>query len=415
MVANGDKIHFYIFYDAFIANFLWDLGISFCIAAIDNVRTTNYTEVVTMLSKRLIQSVMKESDDTIDRLKTTILELESEIVKLKSNNLELEKSSNRALKMENAQLKSFLLTSKEKSTNPKLVSMTDYEEGKVINYSASSAVKEVYKTEKYAKKELKQSDHRSFRRFLNESEVLIKIWHPCIIRFFGFDYGDSAHPPAICLAFEPSSLSQAIEPHDLNNKEKNRITVEIALGMRYIHSNNLMHRNLKPNNILLSNNNHVRISDLGLTKEEDPELFQSKGIGSPEFMAPELFDDEDELEEPYTSKVDVYSFGVILLYIVTNQHPKVRKKNLWEDIPPNVIATVVPWAADLIHQCVALSPSDRPTFNEIFEILTLRNFDLLTYTNPIRLTSQQRSWKKEIESRILKIEAFEYQHRLTPS
>ena len=89
--------------------------------------------------------------------------------------------------------------------------------------------------------------------------------------------------------------------------------------MRYIHSNNLIHRDLKPDNILLSHSKHVRISDFGLTKENDLTFSQSKGVGTLRFMAPELFevDENNERIQRYNNKVDVYSFGIILIYIVT--------------------------------------------------------------------------------------------------
>ena len=293
----------------------------------------------------------------------------------------------------------------------KCVNNQEYEVGSVIGGGATSTVHEVYKKEKYARKELKQFDHKSLQRFLQESGILLRLRHPCIVRIIGIDYGDSSHPPSIYLSFEASSLDKSIQDHSLTKKDKNRITVEIVLGMRYIHSNNLMHRDLKPANILLSKNHHVRISDFGLTKEEDAETSQTIGIGTLRFMAPELVQEQvGKQKERYTNKIDVYSFGITLIYIVTEEYPT-NTIQIWNGVLP-ALPTVVPWVVDLIHKCLQVSPNNRPTFNGIFEIMQAHNFDLFNETSASKLTIQQQQSKKDIEHRIRKIEAFEYQHRL---
>ena len=190
------------------------------------------------------------------------------------------------------------------------VSFDDYKEESEIGEGATSSVKIVVKKaqEKFAKKELKEFDHKTFQRFLMEAEILFKLRHPCIIRIHGMNYGDENHRPSIFLSLEPTSLEKAINEKILSNEQKNRITVEVVLGMRYIHKRNFMHRDLKPLNILLSKNLHVRISDFGLAKEEDLSVSQSKGVGTLRFMAPELFEENDDDGIAYTNKVDVYSF-----------------------------------------------------------------------------------------------------------
>ena len=236
--------------------------------------------------------------------------------------------------------------------------------------------------------------------------------HPCIVKFIGINYGDSSHPPSIFLSLEPSSLEKAIQLHELTNEDKNRIVVEIVLGMRYIHSNKLMHRDLKPDNILLSQNKHVRISDFGLAKEEDLTISQSKGVGTLRFMAPELFevDEDNERIRKYNNKVDVYSFGIILIYIVTEKYPTHNLRNILNGVLPKLPSTVIPWVVELVHRCLQSSPNNRPTFNEIFEILKSHDFDLFNERNSTKPRPTQVKSRQEIEHRILKITAFEYQH-----
>ena len=378
-----------------------------------------HPQIVTLLSNGPIQNPTAGSGKTVEKQESTIKKFATPNSQLNSENAELQQvifelqNENSQLKTENSQLKSFLRAVKEKPTELDSANFQTYEEGPILGFGAQSNVREISKVEKYAKKELAQFDHKSLQRFLQESETLVRLRHPCIVRIHGFDYGDSSHPPSIFLSLEKNSLEKSIQKHQLTNEEKNRITIEIVLGMRYIHRNNNMHRDLKPANILLSQNKHVRISDFGLAKEEDFQASQSKGIGTLRFMAPELFPNEEENEkERYTNKVDVYAFGIVLIYIVTDEYPKYNMAKVLTGELPQLPSTVCPWVVELIHQCLQLSANDRPTFNDIFEILKSHDFDLFAESNPSEPTIQQRKSKEKIERRILKIEAFEYQHQL---
>ena len=180
-----------------------------------------------------------------------------------------------------------------------------------------------------------------------------------------------------------------------------------------------MHRNLKPSNILLSKNNHVRISDFGLSKEESLEISLSKGVGTMRFMAPELFEEEEDDNDidkkqsniRYTNKIDVFSFGISLIYIVTEEYPQFNFNDASDSIAHKLKGKVVNWVRELIHRCLSHSPDNRPSFAEIFEIMKLHNYDMFNDNKSGEMTSMQQHQKKEIEKRILKIEAFEYQHQ----
>lgn len=147
----------------------------------------------------------------------------------------------------------------------------------------------------------------------------------------------------------------------------------------------------------------------------EDEISQIKGSSTLLFMAPELYDNGDNKDEDafheQMNKVDVYSFGFILIYIATNSIPKYNLKKKITGISPKLPSTVVPWVVELIDQCLQVTAENRPTFKEIFEILKSHTFDLFEETISSKLTAQQKKSKKEIEKRILKIEAFEYQHR----
>ena len=128
------------------------------------------------------------------------------------------------------------------------------------------------------------------------------------------------------------------------------------------------------------------------------------------FMAPEIFEESDD-GITYTNKVDVYSFGITLIFIVSGIYPKFSLKNAMMGIMPEFSDEMVKWVRELIVKCLSPSPDDRPSFAEIFEIMKSNNYDLFNDMKSSKLTTKQKKMKSEIEKRILKIEAFEYQHR----
>ena len=346
------------------------------------------------------------------QLETNNEQLTNKIRQLESSNEQL---TNKPLQLEssNEQLKSYLSALKEKVSKIEFINFDDYKEESEIGKGATSNVKIVVKKsqERFAMKELKEFDHKAMQRFISEAEILFKLHHPCIVRIYGMNYGDRDHSPSILLSLEPNSLENAINDKILSKEQKNRITVEIVLGMRYIHSRNFMHRDLKPLNILLSKNFHVKISDFGLAKEEDLSVSQSKGIGTLRFMAPELFEESNDYDGiKYTNKVDVYSFGITLIFIVNDSYAKFSLKNASNGVIPALPKSITSWVHKLIVRCLSPSPDERPSFAEIFEIMKSNNYDLFN-EKISNLTSKQKAMIYEIDKRILKIETFEYQHR----
>ena len=271
--------------------------------------------------------------------------------------------------------------------------------------------------EKFAKKELREFSGKNLQRFVGEGEILFSLPHPCIVFIVGVNYGDESHPPSLILRLEPTSLEAAIASGELDALQKNRAAVEVVLAMRYVHKRGFMHRDLKPSNILLSKKRHARVSDFGLARMEDIESSQSKGVGTLRFMAPELLADDDENEggenggARYSGKVDVYSFGVVLIYIVTGSYPKFNMRSVVNGVPPKLPADVAAWVRDLILRCLSLAPGSRPSFAEIFEVMKANNYDMFADSRGKKLTSKQQHMKDEIGARVLKIEAFEYQHQ----
>ena len=99
------------------------------------------------------------------------------------------------------------------------------------------------------------------------------------------------------------------------------IIYEICSAMMYIHKMKIIHRDLKTTNILLDFNKHVKICDFGISKVMNltTETSLTHEIGTLLYMAPELFQPDSQ----YNEKIDVYAFGVVLYFVLTNgKYPK---------------------------------------------------------------------------------------------
>jgi len=93
--------------------------------------------------------------------------------------------------------------------------------------------------------------------------------------------------------------------------------IQMCLGISYIHSKNILHRDLKTQNIFITKDGNVRIGDLGVAKMLSSQTqFASTFVGTPYYLSPEMCE-----EKPYNEKSDVWALGVIFYEIVTLKRP----------------------------------------------------------------------------------------------
>ncbi|KAL9275541.1 Serine/threonine/tyrosine-protein kinase HT1-like protein [Drosera capensis] len=148
------------------------------------------------------------------------------------------------------------------------------------------------------------------------------------------------------------------EPHSVPLNLVLRLSLDVARGMQYLHSEGILHQDLKSENLLLGEDMVAKELILGFTSTY-------------RWMAPEMIK-----EEHHTKKVDVYSFGIVLWEILTALIPfadltpeqaafAVCQKNARPPLPPNCPRGL----SDLIKRCWTANPERRPHFDEIVSIL----------------------------------------------
>ncbi|XP_050267796.1 serine/threonine-protein kinase STY46-like isoform X9 [Quercus robur] len=210
------------------------------------------------------------------------------------------------------------------------------------------------------------------REFTQEVIMMREIQHKNVVQFIGA----CTRPPSLCIVMEYMSGGSI---HDFLHKQKNvfthpdliRVAIDVSKGMKYLHHNNIIHRDLKAANLLMDGNGVVKISDFGIARMQAQSGVMTAETGTYRWMAPEVIE-----HKPYDHKVDVFSFGVLLWELLTGKLPYeqlsplqaavgVVQKGLRPIIPKQTPQKL----GELLERCWQQDPSSRPEFSEILEIL----------------------------------------------
>ena len=161
-------------------------------------------------------------------------------------------------------------------------------------------------------------------RFEQECNILRELKHPCIVQFLGVVQDPNNRRPILLMELMEESLTGFLEhsPVSLPFHIQVNITHDIALALAYLHSNNILHRDLSSNNILLNAGSKAKVTDFGMSKmvEANPRMTRSKITqcpGTPVFMPPEAL----RAKPRYSDKLDTFSLGVLVIQIITRTFP----------------------------------------------------------------------------------------------
>ena len=274
-----------------------------------------------------------------------------------------------------------------------LINPSHYKEEKIIGEGKFGSVSLVHSKSnckyKIALKEIPAdlNEKDSQKYFIREVLVMAELNHPSLIKMIGFSLPSkndlffkiySEYIPngtllnALCrdeLADESSII--------LTPTIRSKIIYGIASAMEYLHKQKIIHRDLKPENIFLDKENHPIISDFGLSRFCTNDLMMTKKLGTPYYMAPELFSDDSDTNIPITNKIDVYAFGMTLLtmfsttFSFSGRKPRTISQLLRYILSGKryIIPNDVPeFYSDLIQKCWLNNALERPSFEQIVKL-----------------------------------------------
>lgn len=254
----------------------------------------------------------------------------------------------------------------------KRFSLDDVQLGQVLGTGTVGTVylaKSKSSDQQYAIKILQtaiSNDELVKRRFRREMEILERLAHPHIIRYFG----GGIHEGQLFYAMEMlegGNLRDLLERYGcLSWQEVASVGRQVSSALQYAHNYGIIHRDLKPGNLFLDGDAKVKLGDFGIARDTNAADITSQGltVGTHAYMSPEQIKGE-----PINGKADLYSLGCVLFELVTGHKPfeglnfAVLFEQHLNKRPPMVtelVADCPPRLAEVINQLLEKSPDDRP-------------------------------------------------------
>ena len=176
-------------------------------------------------------------------------------------------------------------------------------------------------------KSVLQREHRlPMRRFEQECDFLSTVKHPNIVQYLGVHEDPDTHFPVILMELMDDSLTHYLESSTKLIPYHIQINIchDIVLALVFLHSNDIIHRDLSSNNVLLTGNIRAKVTDFGMARLGDLNQPQATHLtftmcpGTDVYMPPEAVKDKPV----YTEKIDCFSFGVLAIQIMTQLFPQ---------------------------------------------------------------------------------------------
>lgn len=224
----------------------------------------------------------------------------------------------------------------------------------------------------------------AIKRFQVEAQKMAQLTHPNIIGVT--DYGEHEGTPYLVMKYIPGGTLKQKLGNPMPYQEAARLLIPIARALEYAHSLGIIHRDVKPANILLTASEQPMLTDFGiakiLTPDETMDLTSTgTGIGTPEYMSP-----EQALGQTVDARTDIYALGVVFYELVTGRKPfradtpmAVIVKQVHDPLPrPKEFVQELPEAVEeAIFKALAKKPEERfenmGAFAEALEKIALNN------------------------------------------
>lgn len=175
------------------------------------------------------------------------------------------------------------------------------------------------------------SNRKAFSdRFKREARALALLNHPGIVSVYDFGEATGGSLYYVMEYVKGTTLRELIREGRTTSRRLLSIAMQVCEALQFAHMHGIVHRDVKPANILLDERGMVKVADFGLAKVIGPcpghdLTTQSDAIGTPEYMAPEAVTHQHEIDH----RADIYSLGVLLYEVLTGHVPR----GMWE--PPS--------------------------------------------------------------------------------
>ena len=208
-----------------------------------------------------------------------------------------------------------------------------------------------------------REDRTFIKKFKSEAQAAAGLTHPNIVNVF--DVGDDEGVYYIVMELiEGITLKEYISKKGkLSVKEATSIAIQVSMGLEAAHSHKIVHRDVKPQNIIISTDGKVKVTDFGIARAASSNTISSNVMGSVHYSSPE------QVRGGYSDeKSDIYSLGITIYEMVTGRVPydgdttvSIAIKHLQEEmVPPSTYAPGLPYSLEqIIYKCTQKSVDRR--------------------------------------------------------
>jgi serine/threonine protein kinase len=219
---------------------------------------------------------------------------------------------------------------------------------------------------------LETSEHdEAIQRAMREGRIAAKLHHPNAIAVY--DVVEENGAPCLVMEYLPSnSLADALAEHgQLDATEVARIGAQAASALAAAHAAGIVHRDVKPGNVLIAENGVVKITDFGISRASDDVTVTKTGLiaGTPAYLAPEIARGQDP-----TPASDVFSLGSTLYAALEGEPPFGLSENTLGVLHAVAAGRINPPVhegplSDVLLRLLNYDPEDRPTMGQARELL----------------------------------------------
>ncbi|MEH0936136.1 serine/threonine-protein kinase [Micromonospora psammae] len=244
-----------------------------------------------------------------------------------------------------------------------------------------------------------QGEETSVERIRTEARSAARLVHPNVASVHDFGTASTLpgrEAPYIVMELaEGETLAEHLRAGPLDWRIGVRVCAEVAAALAAAHAHGIVHRDVKPANVMLTPSG-VKVLDFGIATPAGAPDHSPEGmvLGTPAYLAPEQFD-----RQPATPAADMYALGVLLYYCLTGRLPYAagttatqlvgaRRRVTPEPLPP--VDGLPPEVADLCHRCLDEDPLRRPT-SLMAALLLAEAVDARVYVPMLASVPRQRS------------------------
>ena len=208
--------------------------------------------------------------------------------------------------------------------------------------------------------------HNLYARFIREAQSAGILSHPNIVTVHDVAQADGDTPAFIAMEFvEGQTLKQVLDsPEPIPRDRAVHLVTQVARALEYAHSMGVVHRDIKPGNILITPDDKVKITDFGIALVNAANITNhGQVLGTPNYMAPEVIED-DEVDH----RADLFSLGVVLYELLTRHKPfagrnmtQVTHRIVYEPFTPLVefVRDLPPALGNVVEQALEKKPERR--------------------------------------------------------